>query len=126
MNRLPVDRLLILGLPAFLPSAAMGGGPLDDLVKKNVEETAVETYHARIAKCIDAEAKRVAPKSIDLETAAYAVIGGCRSEIDAAETAYGAAFSDPDDKREIEVNAAAREAIRWHKARELVAVARSQ
>jgi hypothetical protein len=68
---------LVCGASAFL-AACVGSGP----------DPAMKALTSHTVECIVAGAQTIAPKPVDLDTAAFAVLAGCRDQIRAEKAAF--------------------------------------
>ena len=71
---------ITFGVGLFLSSCGLANIP--------EREAALEATRGTVSACIRREAEIVAPKQVDLETAAIAVMARCTSEIRAEEQAF--------------------------------------
>jgi hypothetical protein len=83
-----------------------------------------DALSAAFTECFRREAKLVAPKAVDLETAVVGVLARCNAETVAEDNAFMAEY--PGSKVEIRPYLAKLDAARFERARRMVALLRVQ
>jgi hypothetical protein len=106
-------------VPLVLLLAGCGGK-----ADPGVVSAGVSAAPSPVAQCIVTQAKAIAPKSVDLETAAYAVVGACNHVINAERASLLARY--PGFGAEVRAAYSETEAAQLSRARREVAFNRTR